>query len=259
METSPHIGGGAHPTPKTYVIIAALLAIITAIEVYIFYIEALKDVLIPLFIVLSMVKFAMVAMFYMHLKFDERLFSVFFVGGLLLATAVILALMTLFALLPDRPSSGTAAESQSGHGETVVDTHGETTPSDTAHTDASPDVPTLEIGPVADSLMFNSETLTVSSGAEVVLRFTNSATTQQHNWVLVQDGAKDEIAMAGLTAGAANDWVPEDTRIIAQTRLIAPGESGDVSFTAPSAGTYQFVCTFPGHGATMFGSFQVNP
>ena len=79
MENSPHI---AHPTPGTYVKIAILLAIITAVEVWIFYIESMAGVLVPVFIVLSAVKFVLVAMFYMHLKFDERLFSAFFVGGL---------------------------------------------------------------------------------------------------------------------------------------------------------------------------------
>ena len=99
MESSPHIRAVAHPTPRTYAKIAAILGVITAVEVGIFYIEAIKDLLVPIFIVLSAVKFALVAMFYMHLKFDERLFSVLFVGGLILASIVILALMTLFGAL----------------------------------------------------------------------------------------------------------------------------------------------------------------
>jgi cytochrome c oxidase subunit 4 len=99
METNAHTREAAHPTPRTYIKIAALLAIITAIEVWIFYIEALKGVLVPVFIVLSAVKFILVAMFYMHLKYDERLFSWLFVAGLILATFVILALMTLFGAL----------------------------------------------------------------------------------------------------------------------------------------------------------------
>ena len=99
METRPHTGGAAHPTPRTYIIIAAVLTVITAIEVAIFYWDALKDALVPIFIVLSAVKFALVAMFYMHLKFDERLFSGLFVAGLLLAASVIIALMALFGAL----------------------------------------------------------------------------------------------------------------------------------------------------------------
>ena len=99
METSPHTREVAHPTPGTYAKIAAILGVITAVEVGIFYIESIKDVLVPIFIVLSAVKFALVAMFYMHLKFDERLFSWFFVGGLMLAATIILALLALFRAL----------------------------------------------------------------------------------------------------------------------------------------------------------------
>ena len=85
-----------HPTPLTYVKIAAILAIITAIEVAIFYVEALQGLIKPIFIILSGGKFALVAMFYMHLKFDNRLFSILFIGGLILAMIVSTAMMVLF-------------------------------------------------------------------------------------------------------------------------------------------------------------------
>ena len=61
------------------------------------------------------------------------------------------------------------------------------------------------------------------------------------------------------SAGPDNNWVPPgDPRVIANTVLIGPGESTEVTFTAPESGTYQFVCTFPGHNFTMFGDFVVN-
>jgi len=47
---------------------------------------------------LSALKFALVVMFYMHLKFDHRLFSWLFVVPMALAAAVILALMKLFGV-----------------------------------------------------------------------------------------------------------------------------------------------------------------
>ena len=52
--------------------------------------------IIPVLAVLSTVKFAMVAMFYMHLRYDSRLFSSLFVGGLALAFSVVFALIGLF-------------------------------------------------------------------------------------------------------------------------------------------------------------------
>ncbi len=97
IDDTPHsVREKAHPTPLTYVKVASLLAAITAVEVGLFYVEALKDVIKPIFLILSAGKFAIVAMFYMHLKFDSRLFSGLFLGGVLLALALGVALMALF-------------------------------------------------------------------------------------------------------------------------------------------------------------------
>ena len=85
-----------HPTPLTYFKVAMTLSAITAIEVGIFYLEWLGHGIIPILVILSGAKFAMVVMFYMHLKYDHRLFTWMFVGGLLLAGAVVFALMALF-------------------------------------------------------------------------------------------------------------------------------------------------------------------
>jgi azurin len=222
--------------------------VITGAEVAIFYVEALTSVLIPILIVMSAVKFALVVMFYMHLKFDHRLFTWLFVGCLTLATSVVLALMALFGVLLDTPSY-----------EGVAEVHGESKAPETSDTATPHEGITHEIGSVSgDDLTFDTEVLTASSGAEVVLTFSNNATTQQHNWVLVQSGTKDDVATAGLMA-AATGWIPtDDERVLAYVDLISPGGSGEVRFTAPAAGTYQFVCTFPGHNATMFGTFEVS-
>ena len=90
----------------------------------------------------------------------------------------------------------------------------------------------------------------------MTVTFTNASTINQHNWVLVQPGAKDAAA-AGVEAREANPWVkPDDDRVIAHTKLLGPGESDEIKFTGQIVGIYQFVCTFPGHSATMFGEFK---
>ena len=86
----------AHPGAKEYLAIAAVLTVLTAIEVAVFYIPSMKPILVPTLLVLSTVKFALVAMFYMHLKFDHRLFSWLFVVPMAIAAMVILALLKLF-------------------------------------------------------------------------------------------------------------------------------------------------------------------
>ncbi len=85
-----------HPTPLTYFKVAMTLSAITAVEVGVFYVEDLGKGIIPILAVLSIAKFAMVAMFYMHLRYDSRLFTTFFVAGVVLAVSVALAVLTLF-------------------------------------------------------------------------------------------------------------------------------------------------------------------
>ena len=143
------------------------------------------------------------------------------------------------------------------------------TPSPTVTATSTPVAPTtdgtsppvaVDISTDGDALAFDKGTLSASAGAEVVLTFANAANSLQHNWVLVQAGAKDEVADAGTAAGPQNDWIPEDGRIIAATKLLDGGASGEARFTAPGVGTYEFVCTFPGHNAAgMFGVFEVTP
>ena len=80
-----------------YFTIAMVLAAITAIEVAVFYANWLGHGIIPVLVILSGAKFALVVMFYMHLRYDSRLFSGLFVGGLALAGIVIFALLGLFS------------------------------------------------------------------------------------------------------------------------------------------------------------------
>jgi len=87
----------AHPSVRVYLAIAAILAAITVVEVGIYYIPAIRGtwLLVPILLFLSAGKFALVVMFYMHLKPDSKLFTALFTAPLLLAAAVVLALMTL--------------------------------------------------------------------------------------------------------------------------------------------------------------------
>jgi len=89
-------GAGAHASTATYLRIAAILVMITLIEVGVFYVPTFQAILVPLLLVLSAVKFSLVVMFYMHLKFDNRFFAFLFGGPLLLALAVIVSLLLIF-------------------------------------------------------------------------------------------------------------------------------------------------------------------
>jgi cytochrome c oxidase subunit 4 len=91
----------AHPEPRQYVTIAIVLAIITAIEVAVYYITAVKDLLVPMLLVMSVVKFVLVALWFMHLRFDSHVFRRFFMIGIVLALIVFaVVLVTLFTRIP---------------------------------------------------------------------------------------------------------------------------------------------------------------
>src|SRR5262245_45749861 len=78
-------GEHAHPGAAEYVRIALILAVITAVEVSIYYFDLDHRTLVGALIILSATKFALVAGFFMHLKFDSKLFTTFFAGGLVMA------------------------------------------------------------------------------------------------------------------------------------------------------------------------------
>lgn len=97
METHSHPGEHAHPSPRKYVSVALILALITAAEVGIYYIEALSDSLLVAFLLFfAVIKFAMVAAWFMHLKFDSRMFRRLFITGLVLAGVVFAIVLTTF-------------------------------------------------------------------------------------------------------------------------------------------------------------------
>ena len=89
----------AHPSPRVYVKVALFLAAITAVEVAISYAGLPKFATISLLFVLSAVKFFMVASFFMHLRFDSRVFTMMFVGGLTLAFIVFIAVLAIQRVL----------------------------------------------------------------------------------------------------------------------------------------------------------------
>jgi cytochrome c oxidase subunit 4 len=93
---APHVEEHPHPGAREYLGIAIVLTVLTAVEVAVFYIPAMKPMLVPTLLTLSAVKFALVGLFYMHLKFDSRLFSWLFVVPMILIAVIVLALLKLF-------------------------------------------------------------------------------------------------------------------------------------------------------------------
>ena len=93
-----------HPGWKTYVVVGIILTIITAVEVSAYYIPAWENskIYVPSMLIMSAVKFVIVVMFYMHLKYDHRLFRALFTGPFIIAATTLIGLMFLFGKLAIR-------------------------------------------------------------------------------------------------------------------------------------------------------------
>ena len=88
----------AHPTWKQYRWVALILTAITVVEVWIYYIPSFvaSKLFVPSLLIMSAVKFAIVVMYYTHLKYDARLFRALFTGPLIIAVVTIISLLFLF-------------------------------------------------------------------------------------------------------------------------------------------------------------------
>lgn len=86
-----------HPSPREYVRIFFILGAITGIEIAIYYVrEEMGGWFLPILFTLMISKFAIVVLWYMHLKFDSRRFSRFFVMGLAGAATLYLVVLISF-------------------------------------------------------------------------------------------------------------------------------------------------------------------
>ena len=86
---------GEQASVRTYVVVAVILTLVTGMEFAAIYIRGLTPILVPLLIVMSAAKFALVALFFMHLRYESRGVSLLFVGSLIVAVGIAVALATL--------------------------------------------------------------------------------------------------------------------------------------------------------------------
>ena len=99
-DTHSHAREGDHaPKTKVYLLVAAVLTIITGVEVWLYYIPAMVQsaAFVPILLILSAVKFFTVVAFYMHLKYDHKIFRGLFIGPFIIALGTIIALIFLFS------------------------------------------------------------------------------------------------------------------------------------------------------------------
>jgi len=88
-----------HASVATYVRVALILSAVTALEVGVIYIRFLTPIVVPLLLVMAAAKFTLVVMFFMHLRYDPRPVTAVFVGPLIIASLLGLALIALVGTL----------------------------------------------------------------------------------------------------------------------------------------------------------------
>ncbi len=126
-----------------------------------------------------------------------------------------------------------------------------------------------EVTLTADKVQFiyDIKEFTVKPGQKVKLTLVNpaeSVTRQPHNILIVKPGKKDVVGMAanaGLTDPdflTKKNCIPDSEEILFSSKLVQPGQSETIEFTAPSEpGDYPYLCTYPGHWAIMNGVMKV--
>ncbi len=111
-----------------------------------------------------------------------------------------------------------------------------------------------------DQMKFDKSEIKVKAGEKIKLTLNHTGKLPKnamgHNFVLLEKGI--DIAAFGMKAMDAkdNEYIPSKG-VITHTKLIGGGESTTIEFTAPAKGTYDFICSFPGHYAMMKGKFIV--
>jgi azurin len=115
-----------------------------------------------------------------------------------------------------------------------------------------------------DTMKYSMTELTAKPGEEITVKLTNKGTMPKaaaaHNFVLLKNGTDLNAFTTAAVMSAQTDYVPEKFKdqVIAHSKLAGPGETVEVTFKAPAAaGKFQFICSFPGHFATMKGTLTV--
>ncbi|MGB6221533.1 azurin [Haloferula sp.] len=116
-----------------------------------------------------------------------------------------------------------------------------------------------------DQMQYDKKELTVTEGQNVTLTLKHIGKLPKaamgHNVVILKAGTQIPAFAMKAAPAAANDYIPQDEEskklIVAHTKMIGGGESDTITFTAPAAGEYPYLCTFPGHFGLMSGKLIV--
>ena len=116
-----------------------------------------------------------------------------------------------------------------------------------------------------DQMQYNIKAFEVTEGQKVVLSFKHigqlPAIAMGHNVVILKSGTAVPAFATKCAPAKDTGYIPQDEeskkQIVAHTKMLGGGESEEITFTAPAAGDYPFICSFPWHFAIMQGVMTV--
>lgn len=113
-----------------------------------------------------------------------------------------------------------------------------------------------------DAMQFNKKEIKVLAGKKVKVTLRHigkmGKNVMGHNFVLLKQGVNLTSFSNQAASASATDYIPEGTKdVIAHTKMLGGGETAVIEFEAPAVGTYEFLCSFPGHSGLMKGKFIV--
>jgi caa(3)-type oxidase subunit IV len=202
-------------TPVRYGVVFAVLAIFTALEVFVGTLAGLPPLVkVALLVFLAVVKVTLVLLFFMHLKYDSRLFALPFALGVVLAVPIIL----IIGLTMKAPIKTGEKEAQ------AVSATGQV----------------IDVREISFQIQFSQYT---AQAGPVTFHIVNGADDMLHEFILIQsDQPADQLPTDDTTGRVKEDAVT----IITSAEDIPPSQSRNVTVNL-AAGHYVIVCNLPGH------------
>lgn len=247
-QTLPQVTADAHHDPAdfvaeearikksqpNYIGVFVILGVLTATEIGITRIWRPDQTVgtIPILLTLTVAKALLVILYYMHLKFDSRLYSFFFGAGVLAFALPFVIAMVFLMSPPQLASSRQPGEANAGGG-----TEQRATPNPNAG-------PPISVSVAASEFQFAPPALQANAGQVVRLELKNTGSVE-HTFVLASKTKSED----------AQPWQTNDGKLVARA---GAGSSGKGGFTAPGPGEWIYYCNIPGHApAGMFGILTV--
>lgn len=114
-----------------------------------------------------------------------------------------------------------------------------------------------------DQMKFDKTLFKVKAGTPIKVTMKNigklPAAAMSHNVVILLPGTDVQAFGTAAVAAAATEHIPQSmvNDVLGHTKMLGPGQSDEITVTFPKPGVYDYICTFPGHFATMHGKIVV--